>query len=99
MPLALRTEIHTSALVTQGSQEMVWFVITSMNVMIGHTTAQTMLFVLTMKGHIHANVKNFLVETVEIVYFKGVKLEPSCQIETLVKNVLSTLTIAFLTAL
>ena len=85
--------------VTQASLETVWFVITSMNARMGHTTVQTMLFALTMKGHIHANVKNSLVEMVLVVRFKGVKLEPSYQIETLVMIVRSTPTIAFLTAL
>ena len=69
-----------------------------MNARMGHTTVQTMLFALTMKGHIHANVKNSLVEMVLVVRFKGVKLEPPYQIETLVMIVLSTPTIAFLTA-
>ena len=85
--------------VTQGSLETVWFVITSMNARMGHTTVQTMLFVLIMKGHIHANVKNSSEETVLVVHFKDVKLEPSCQIETLVMNVLSTPTIISLRAL
>ena len=70
-----------------------------MNVRMGHTTAQTMLFVLTVKAHIHANVKNSLVEMVLVVHFKAAKLEPSCQIETLVKNVPSTLITIFPTAL